>query len=70
MCSSPSPPPSGSNSGIGLQAALEVARRGGVIHMVCRNREAATKARSEIITTTGNDVSVAMKGEVREEREK
>ncbi|KAK8378387.1 hypothetical protein O3P69_011102 [Scylla paramamosain] len=45
----------GSNSGIGLQTALEVARRGGVIHMVCRNRDAATKARSEIITTTGND---------------
>ncbi|KAG0694204.1 Dehydrogenase/reductase SDR family member 12 [Chionoecetes opilio] len=37
------------------QATLEVARRGGVIHMVCRNEEAAKKARSEVITTTGND---------------
>lgn len=45
----------GCNSGIGLQVALEVARRGGVIHMVCRNEDLAKKARSEIITTTGND---------------
>ncbi|XP_063586046.1 dehydrogenase/reductase SDR family member 12-like [Penaeus indicus] len=45
----------GSNSGIGFEIAQEVARRGGVLHMVCRNFEAAKKARSDIITSTGND---------------
>lgn len=45
----------GANSGIGLQTASDIAKKGGIIHMVCRNQEAATKARSEIITTTGND---------------
>lgn len=45
----------GCNSGIGFEIGREVARRGGVLHMVCRNFEAAKKARSDIITTTGND---------------
>ncbi|XP_047470640.1 dehydrogenase/reductase SDR family member 12-like [Penaeus chinensis] len=45
----------GCNSGIGYEIGREVARRGGVLHMVCRNFEAAKQARSEIITTTGND---------------
>ncbi|XP_037784361.1 dehydrogenase/reductase SDR family member 12-like [Penaeus monodon] len=45
----------GSNSGIGFEIGREVARRGGVLHMVCRNFEAAKQARSDIITTTGND---------------
>ncbi|XP_068207198.1 uncharacterized protein [Palaemon carinicauda] len=45
----------GSNSGIGLEITKEVAKRGGVLHMVCRNFEAAKEARSDIITNTGND---------------
>ncbi|XP_064082844.1 uncharacterized protein LOC135198810 [Macrobrachium nipponense] len=45
----------GSNSGIGLEITREVAKRGGVLHMVCRNFEAAKAARSDIITNTGND---------------
>ncbi|KAK7087027.1 Dehydrogenase/reductase SDR member 12, partial [Halocaridina rubra] len=43
------------NSGIGLEIAREVAKRGGVLHMVCRNFESAKKARAELITDTGND---------------
>ncbi|KAK3876476.1 hypothetical protein Pcinc_018741 [Petrolisthes cinctipes] len=45
----------GSNSGIGLQVALEVAKRGGVIHMVCRNQEAAKLAPLRNHHHTGND---------------
>lgn len=45
----------GSNSGIGLEITREIAKRGGVLHMVCRNFEAAKAARSDIITNTGND---------------
>lgn len=43
------------NSGIGLEIAREVAKKGGVLHMVCRNFEAMKNARSDIITNTGND---------------
>ena len=36
----------GSNSGIGKQTALEIGKRGGTVHMVCRNPETAGEARS------------------------
>ncbi len=38
----------GANSGIGKQAALEVARRGGSVHLVCRNPKTAEEARAEV----------------------
>lgn len=45
----------GSNSGIGKQTALEVARRGGVVHLVCRNPVSAEEARTEISKITKNE---------------
>lgn len=45
----------GCNTGIGFEIAVAVAKRGGILHMVCRNEASAKTARSEIITTTGND---------------
>lgn len=39
----------GSNSGIGKQTALEIAKRGGTVHMVCRNPKTAEEARQEIV---------------------
>ncbi|OPJ67153.1 dehydrogenase/reductase SDR family member 12 isoform B [Patagioenas fasciata monilis] len=44
----------GANSGIGKAAAMEVARRGGTVHLVCRNKERAEAAKGEIVTETGN----------------
>merc|ERR1719228_1078940 len=38
----------GSNSGIGKVTALEIAKRGGSVHMVCRNPKTAEEARQEI----------------------
>ncbi|NWQ79241.1 DHR12 reductase, partial [Columbina picui] len=45
---------SGANSGIGKAAATEIARRGGTVHLVCRNKERAEAAKGEIVTETGN----------------
>lgn len=42
----------GSNSGIGKQAALEIAKRGGKIHMVCRNPKSAEEAKQELVEAT------------------
>ncbi|XP_027743955.1 dehydrogenase/reductase SDR family member 12 isoform X4 [Empidonax traillii] len=44
----------GSNSGIGKATAKEIARRGGTVHLVCRNKERAQVAQEEIVTETGN----------------
>jgi len=44
----------GSNSGIGKQAALEIAKRGGKIHMVCRNPKSAEEARQELTEASQN----------------
>ncbi|XP_046393343.1 dehydrogenase/reductase SDR family member 12-like [Ischnura elegans] len=49
----------GANSGIGKSVALEVAKKGGVVHMVCRNRQYAETAKNEIVEASGNqDVHV------------
>jgi NAD(P)-dependent dehydrogenase (short-subunit alcohol dehydrogenase family) len=45
----------GSNSGIGKETALALARMGAIVVMVVRNRERGEKARSEIINETGSD---------------
>ncbi|XP_047924324.1 dehydrogenase/reductase SDR family member 12 isoform X4 [Anser cygnoides] len=44
----------GSNSGIGKATAKEIAKRGGTVHLVCRNKERAEDAKGEIVTETGN----------------
>ena len=47
----------GANSGIGKCIATEIAQKGGVIHMVCRNETTANEAKEEIIEKTGNQVN-------------
>ncbi|KAI1883188.1 hypothetical protein AGOR_G00242640 [Albula goreensis] len=44
----------GANSGIGKAAAIAIAKKGGIIHMVCRNKERAEQAREEVYGETGN----------------
>ena len=45
----------GSNSGIGRQTALEILKRGGTVHMVCRNPTTGGEAREELMEATGNN---------------
>jgi len=44
----------GANSGIGKQTALEIAKRGGTIHMVCRNPEYGEEAKKELRKLSDN----------------
>ncbi|XP_077580981.1 dehydrogenase/reductase SDR family member 12-like [Stigmatopora nigra] len=44
----------GANSGIGKATAMEIARKGGRVHVVCRNKESAEKAKVEIVNESGN----------------
>ncbi|XP_075877393.1 dehydrogenase/reductase SDR family member 12-like isoform X2 [Nelusetta ayraudi] len=44
----------GANSGIGKATAMAVAKQGGTVHMVCRNRERAEEARECIVNESGN----------------
>ncbi|XP_059852102.1 dehydrogenase/reductase SDR family member 12 isoform X1 [Delphinus delphis] len=44
----------GGNSGIGKATAFEIARRGGTVHLVCRDENRAEGARGEIIRESGN----------------
>ncbi|KAM4731083.1 dehydrogenase/reductase SDR family member 12 isoform 1-T1 [Anableps anableps] len=45
----------GANSGIGKAAAQEIAKRGGTVHMVCRNKERAETAKGEIVAQSKNE---------------
>lgn len=44
----------GANSGIGKSTAIAIAKKGGEIHMVCRNPERAESAKNDIIKDSGN----------------
>ncbi|XP_063060387.1 DHRS-12_like_SDR_c-like domain-containing protein [Engraulis encrasicolus] len=44
----------GANSGIGKAIAMAIAKKGGTIHMVCRNKDKAEEARADIVKETGN----------------
>lgn len=47
--------PTGGNSGIGFQCALEIAKRRGTVHLVCRNEKLGITAKDDIIKETKND---------------
>ncbi|XP_026230785.1 dehydrogenase/reductase SDR family member 12-like [Anabas testudineus] len=44
----------GANSGIGKATALAIAKKGGTVHMVCRNKDKAEEARADIVNQSGN----------------
>ncbi|XP_008279411.1 dehydrogenase/reductase SDR family member 12 [Stegastes partitus] len=44
----------GANSGIGRATAMAIAKKGGTVHMVCRNRDKAEEARTDIVNESGN----------------
>ncbi|XP_056297741.1 DHRS-12_like_SDR_c-like domain-containing protein [Pseudoliparis swirei] len=44
----------GANSGIGKATAMAIAKKGGTVHMVCRNKDKAEEARADIVKETGN----------------
>ncbi|XP_048016728.1 DHRS-12_like_SDR_c-like domain-containing protein [Megalobrama amblycephala] len=44
----------GANSGIGKATAMAIAKKGGTVHMVCRNKDKAEEARAEIVKDSGN----------------
>ncbi|XP_076600525.1 dehydrogenase/reductase SDR family member 12 [Chaetodon auriga] len=44
----------GANSGIGRATAMAIAKKGGTVHMVCRNKDKAEEARVEIVNESGN----------------
>ncbi|XP_028342028.1 dehydrogenase/reductase SDR family member 12-like, partial [Physeter macrocephalus] len=50
----------GGNSGIGKATAFEIAKRGGTVHLVCRDQTRAEGARGEIIRESGNQVSCSV----------
>lgn len=45
----------GANSGIGKVTALEIAKRGGTIHMVCRSKERGEEAKQAIVEQSRNE---------------
>lgn len=44
----------GSNTGIGKETALEMAKRGAHVYMACRDFRRCEEARLEIVNATGN----------------
>lgn len=46
---------SGANSGLGKAMALDIAKRGGTVHLVCRNLQSAEMAKEDIIQISGNN---------------
>uniref|UniRef100_A0A8B9GYH0 Dehydrogenase/reductase (SDR family) member 12 n=1 Tax=Astyanax mexicanus TaxID=7994 RepID=A0A8B9GYH0_ASTMX len=45
----------GANSGIGKTTANEIAKRGGTVHLVCRNKSRAEEAKKEIVEQSKNE---------------
>uniref|UniRef100_A0A673KG35 Dehydrogenase/reductase SDR family member 12-like n=2 Tax=Sinocyclocheilus rhinocerous TaxID=307959 RepID=A0A673KG35_9TELE len=45
----------GANSGIGKAAACEIAKRGGTVHLVCRNEDRAKEARKHVVEQSKNE---------------
>jgi len=45
----------GANAGIGYATALDLARRGGRVHLGCRSREKGAAAVAQIVAATGSD---------------
>ncbi|XP_047225763.1 dehydrogenase/reductase SDR family member 12 [Girardinichthys multiradiatus] len=45
----------GANSGIGKATAQEIAKRGGTVHMICRNKGRAETAKDEIVAQSKNE---------------
>lgn len=45
----------GANSGLGKEVATYAASKGANVYMICRSKERAEKAKSEIITSTSNE---------------
>uniref|UniRef100_H3A147 Dehydrogenase/reductase 12-like a n=1 Tax=Latimeria chalumnae TaxID=7897 RepID=H3A147_LATCH len=45
----------GANSGTGKVIALEIAKRGGAVHMVCRDQKSTEEIQAEIVKETGNE---------------
>lgn len=50
----------GANSGIGKAAAMEIAKKGGEVHLVCRNPERANAAKEEIVKESNNQVNICL----------
>ncbi|XP_049602682.1 dehydrogenase/reductase SDR family member 12 isoform X1 [Syngnathus scovelli] len=44
----------GANSGIGKATAMAIAKKGGRVHMVCRNKDKAEDAKVDIVNESGN----------------
>lgn len=44
----------GANSGIGKATAMAIAKKGGTVHIVCRNMERAEDAKKDIVRESGN----------------
>jgi dehydrogenase/reductase SDR family protein 12 len=57
-CSEKSYMITGGNSGIGKCIALDIAKRGGTVHLVCRNKKSAQEAQTEIKKASGNNVKI------------
>eukprot|EP00040_Diaphanoeca_grandis_P027543 m.156966 g.156966 ORF g.156966 m.156966 type:complete len:342 (-) comp31035_c1_seq1:228-1253(-) len=54
----------GANSGIGKEVSRYMASKGGTVYMVCRNKERAEIARSELVTATGSSKLHVILGDV------
>ncbi len=59
----------GANSGIGKEAALQLAERGARVVMVCRNRERGEPALAEIKAKSGNDTLELMTADFESQRQ-